>query len=46
LTVAGPALIGAIKRALIAAMAAEGANTLIPLVGRDAAAVARAGPEG
>jgi dihydroorotate dehydrogenase len=46
LTFAGPGLIGDIKRALLAAMAAEGASTLAPLVGRDAAAIAHAGPEG
>jgi dihydroorotate dehydrogenase len=46
LTFAGPALVGASKRALLAALAAEGAASLTPLIGRDAPAVAAAGPEG
>ncbi|MFD1702516.1 quinone-dependent dihydroorotate dehydrogenase [Methylopila henanensis] len=41
----GPALIGRILADLNEAIASEGAGSLAPLVGRDAAAVAAAGPE-
>ncbi len=42
----GPALVARILRELTAALDREGLASLAPLVGRDAAAVAAAGPGG
>lgn len=44
LTYKGPGLVGAIKKGLLAALVREKLDTLAPLVGRDAKAIAAEGP--